>query len=139
MVYLDTSAFLKLVVAEKHSDALREALAGEALWSSILLDVEAHRAARRLGVAPDVVAGFLESVSLVAPGDTTFAAARDLQPHELRTLDALHLATALELGADLDAVVTYDRRLATACAEIGVEVRAPGLPEDWWEAPEGDT
>jgi uncharacterized protein len=50
----------------------------------------------------------------------------------LRTLDALHLASALELGVDLEAVATYDRRLAEACDQLGIDIFAPGAPVQWW-------
>ena len=132
MLYLDTSAFLKLLVAEEHSDALRSALARTSVWSSTLLDVEAHRAGRRLGIGTGTVVAALEAVALVAPSETTFATARHLGPDTLRTLDALHLAAALELGADLDGVVTYDRRLAAGCVTARVTVLAPGLAPSWW-------
>lgn len=133
MIYLETSAFLKLLVDEEHSDDLRAALDGENVWSSSLLDVEAHRAARRLGVAADAVADHLDAVTIFTPGERTFAAARSIGSDTLRTLDALHLAAALELGADLEAVVTYDRRLAAGCLAEGCAVRAPGRPDGWWE------
>lgn len=125
VLYVDTSAFLKLLVAEQHSTALRRALAGGELWSSILLDVESHRAARRLGVDRAMVASALDAVALVMPSETTYATARTVGTDALRTLDALHLATALELGDDLDAVVTYDTRLSAGCDAAGVAVLTP--------------
>ena len=133
MLYLDTSAFLKLLVDEEHSSDLRAALAEDNVWSSSLLDVEAHRAGRRLGLPADVVTDHLDAVTIFMPGERTFAAARDIGPETLRTLDALHLAAALELGTDLDAVVTYDRRLAAGCIAAGCNVQAPGLSDGWWE------
>ena len=132
MLYLDTSAFLKVLVTEEHSDQLRSTLGGAPVWSSTLLDVEAHRAGPRLGVGRAAVSDTLEWVSLIFPTETTFAVARDIGPDTLRALDALHLASALELGADLEAVVTYDRRLALGCEALGVAVLAPGLPPTWW-------
>lgn len=134
MLYLDTSAFLKLVVEEEHSPDLRPALSGHTPWSSALLDVEAHRAGRRLGLDAREIADALDAVSLVSPSESTFAAARTLRPDTLRTLDALHLATALELGADLDAVVVYDRRLAHGCDEADVAVVTPGRRARWWRS-----
>ena len=134
MHYLDTSAFLKLLVAEEHAAALRSSLSRTTRWSSTLLDVEAHRAARRLGVPAGAVEQALRSVSLVLPGPTTFAIARALPPSTLRTLDALHLATAIELGDDVEAVITYDARLAAGCVEARIAVDSPGLPAAWWTA-----
>ena len=134
MLYLDTSAFLKLLVDEDHSDDLRAALDEESLWSSSLLELEAHRAARRLEVPADLVADTLDVVTLFMIGERTFAVARDIGPDTLRTLDALHLAAALELGSDLDAVVTYDRRLAAGCIAEGCRVLAPGRPDGWWDS-----
>jgi predicted nucleic acid-binding protein len=125
VLYVDTSAFLKLLVREKESGPLREALTDASLWSSTLLDVEAHRSARRLGVAADDVATALDKVALLAPTASTFASARDIGPTTLRTLDALHLATALELGSELEAVVTYDDRLAAGCASVSLAVLSP--------------
>ena len=125
---------MKLLVAEEHSTLLRAALAGKEIWSSSLLAVEAHRAALRLGVAYDEVDIRLAAVALVAPSETSYFSARTIGTSMLRTLDALHLASALELGADLDAVVTYDRRLAEAIDLEGVEVVAPGMIGRWWVA-----
>ena len=134
MLYLDTSAFLKLLVEEEHSTELRDALEGATLWSSSLLDVEAHRAAQRLGISANVVADHLDAVTLVELAPQTLVRARDVGLESLRTLDALHLAAALELVPDLEAVVTYDRRLAAGCEAEGCAVRAPGRPADWWRS-----
>lgn len=124
--YLDTSAFLKLVVAEPQSEALRAWLGGHgAIWSSHLLRTEALRAAERMGVDLQLVDDALEAVALVLPAASTFLAAGRLPPAELRSLDALHLASALELGHDLEGLVTYDPRLARAAAAASVTVVAP--------------
>lgn len=124
--YLDTSAFLKLVVLEEESPALRAWYgAHDPAWSSQLLQTEARRAGARLGVPPEVVDAALDTVSLVAPSATTFRRAGDLPPARLRSLDALHLATALELGADLEGMVVYDERLAAAATAQAVAVVAP--------------
>lgn len=133
MLYLDTSAFLKLLVDEEHSDAVRAALEAAPAWSSTLLAVEAHRAARRLGLAADAVARALETVSLVLPSEATYATAATIGDDALRALDALHLASALELGGDLEGLVTYDRRLAAGGHAAGVTILAPGRPASWWQ------
>ncbi len=134
MLYLDTSAFLKVLVNEEHSKALRLALRSADVWSSTLLAVEAHRAALRLGIAASDVDVRLAAVTLIVPSETTFAAARSIGTIELRTLDALHLTAALELKSDLEAVVTYDRGLAAACERELLRVATPGLPSGWWHS-----
>lgn len=132
MLYLDTSAFMKIVVAEEHSADLRSSLAGLDLWSSSLLAVEAHRSALRLGISEGEIDLRLAAVTLIAPSETLYFAARRVGTADLRTLDALHLSAALELAPDLDAVATYDRRLAVACAGQKINVHAPGLTDRWW-------
>jgi predicted nucleic acid-binding protein len=68
-------------------------------------------------------------LTVVEVSEAIRARAALLDPSELRSLDALHLATALELGDDLDAVVTYDRRMRDAAAGHGLAVVAPtGAP-----------
>lgn len=124
--YIDTSAFLKLLVAEKESAALRAWLTDhEPVWSSHLLRTESIRAAARLGVDPEVVEQALATVFLVLPGSSTFATAGRLSPPGLRSLDALHLASALELGRDLEGLLTYDRRVSEGAREIAIAVLAP--------------
>ena len=124
--YLDTSAFLKLIVAEPQTEALRAWVAEHrSIWSSQLLATEAMRAATRLGVDPAVVAEALDAVSLVLPAPATFKVAGRLAPAGLRTLDALHLATALEIGDDLEGVVTYDQRMTEGADAASMPVVAP--------------
>ncbi|MGI9023034.1 MAG: type II toxin-antitoxin system VapC family toxin [Acidimicrobiales bacterium] len=124
--YLDTSAFLKLVVSEPESSALRAWLADHGpTWSSQLLRTEALRAATRLEIDDEAVETALEAVSLVLPAASTFHTAGTLPPPTLRSLDALHLATALELGEDLEGLVTYDGRVAHAAEAASVTVVSP--------------
>ena len=126
--YVDTSAFVKLVVAERHSDALRgwaEAHEDD-LFSSDLLTTEALRTARRH--SPDALErtrAALDALTLVRLRPEVFAHAADLDPAILRSLDALHLAAALSAGSELDGIATYDDRLAAAAALHGVAVLAP--------------
>ena len=125
--YLDTSAFLKLLVAEAESDALQAWLVAHGpTWSSHLLRTEALRASLRLGIDQLAIDEALETVSLMLPAVSTFLTAGTLEPALLRSLDALHLASALELGADLEGLVTYDARLAGAATAASVIVVAPG-------------
>jgi uncharacterized protein len=130
--YVDTSAFLKLLVAEEHSTAFRQQVADTALWSSSLLAVEAHRAGPRLGIHASSVDDALATVTMVIPNESTYNSAQRVGLPELRTLDALHLAAALELGADLAGLLTYDRRLAAGAEHESVVVSSPGLPLHWW-------
>jgi predicted nucleic acid-binding protein len=124
--YLDTSAFLKLVVSEPESTAMRGWMTSSGpCWSSQLLRSEATRAARRLGVDTAVVNQTLDVVSLVTPAPSTFLLAGSLEPPQLRTLDALHLAAALELGDDLDGLVTYDTRMIDGAQAAGIAVVTP--------------
>jgi predicted nucleic acid-binding protein len=124
--YLDTSAFIKLVRAEPESAALRRALAGRELLSSALLVVEARRAARRYGeLAVRRARAGLTAVTLLALDDQILEAAADLDPAELRSLDALHLATILTLGEDLEHLYCYDTRLTGAAQAHGIEVSQP--------------
>lgn len=95
------------------------------IWSSQILHTEALRAAGRLGIPDDLVEPTLETVSLVLPGPSTFRAAGRLHPSMLRSLDALHLATALELGTDLEALITYDARQTGAAQNASLRVVAP--------------
>jgi hypothetical protein len=99
-----------------------------------LLAVESHRAALRLGVPADEVDALLDQVSLVVPAASTFHAAQSIGDAELRTLDALHLAAALEIGVEVECVVTYDRRLANAASALGGVVSSPGLHDGWWKS-----
>ncbi len=124
--YLDTSAFLKLVTVEEESSALRSwVTTHDTLWSSQLLQTEAYRAAVRLGIEQHVIRDALEAVSLVLPSVTTFTTAGHLTAPELRSLDALHLATALEFGDDLEGLVTYDRRMIDGARLVAVNVVSP--------------
>lgn len=124
--YLDTSAFLKLVVAEEESEAMRAWYATHGpCWSSQLLRTEAHRAAMRLEIDQGLLSEALDMVTLILPSVTTFLSAAKLMPSTLRSLDALHLATALELGSDLEGLVTYDARMAEGARSAPTQVVTP--------------
>jgi predicted nucleic acid-binding protein len=126
--YLDTSAAVKLVVAERGSTALRRWLASrdEQIVSSDLLRTELLRATRR--VAPEQMVqarAVLDALILVTLSTTVCERAALLEPDLLRSLDALHLAAALEIGDELEAIVTYDQRLAESAEALGISVVAP--------------
>ena len=126
--YLDTSAAAKLVVAEPASEAMASwAATNETrVIASDLLRTELLRATRR--GAPDRMQrarSVLDALTLFNLTSATYERAATLDPEELRSLDALHLAAALELGDELDGIVTYDNRMAAAAALYGVAVIAP--------------
>ncbi len=127
LAYLDTSAYVKVALGEPERAALLSALERYALVSSQLLGVEAVRACARYGpeYANAADAG-LRAVSLLPLDEAVLARAKTLQPAHLRTLDALHLASALSLGTDLAVLVSYDDRLSDAARASGVSVLTPG-------------
>ncbi|MER3410236.1 MAG: VapC toxin family PIN domain ribonuclease [Thermoleophilia bacterium] len=127
-VYLDSSAFVKAVVGEPGSPALRAYLAQRPARrvSSALLRAEALRAVRHLGPdARGAVREALRRIDLIGLDDRILDAAGILEPSVVRTLDAIHLATALALGDDLEQVVTYDRRMAEGARALGLPAASP--------------
>jgi predicted nucleic acid-binding protein len=128
--YLDASALVKLATPEAETDALRAALETfDARVTSRLATVEVARALLRRGVATAALAADVsEAFSGLAMTELDPAIAESagrLGPSALRSLDAIHLASALALGPELDALVTYDARLADAARVVGLEVIAP--------------
>lgn len=126
--YLDSSAFVKLMVEETESAALRTFLAKRDVRrvSSALLRTESLRAVRHLG--PDALATVREGlrrIDLVGIDDRILDAAGTLEPLVLRTLDAIHLATAMAVGDDLDVVMTYDERMIEAARLLGLATATP--------------
>jgi uncharacterized protein len=126
--YLDSSAFVKVVVEEPESPHIRGFLARQEARrvSSALLRAEAARAVRYLG--PDALFGTrtaLRRVDLITIDDRILDSAGVLEPAIVRTLDAIHLATALALGDDLAAVLTYDERMMEGAKLLGLPTVAP--------------
>ncbi len=128
MHYLDTSAATKLVVAEQESRSLTSWIGEEDrhLATSDLTRTELLRAVKRyapehLGTARAV----LESIDVISLSRSHYDTAGRIEPPELRSLDALHLAVVLDLGDDLDAVITYDTRMVEAARINGIPVVAP--------------
>lgn len=128
LLYLDSSALVKLVVTEPETPALFEFLGG---WphrvSSALARVEVLRAVKRTGAGPAVrrrATRVLARVALVRIDDAVLAAAARVPPAELRTLDAIHVATARSLDG-LAGIVTYDARLGRAAERARFKVWSP--------------
>jgi predicted nucleic acid-binding protein len=127
VVYLDSSALVKLVVAEQESDALRSFLRNRPIRvSSALARVEVPRAVARHGDDSRTRAqAVLARVRLLAIDDALLDAAAGLPPDILRSMDAIHLAAARSFGASLDVIVTYDSRMAEAATAGGLRCVAP--------------
>lgn len=132
MIYVDTSALLKLVKDdEAEGPSLRAYLTAQTepqLVSSALLVVEARRSVLR--VRPDglpKVDLLLADVGQISISDAVIEAASRLPEPLLRSLDAIHLATALMIRDDVDVVLTYDVRLREAAEAHGLLTAAPGL------------
>ena len=125
--YLDASALVKLVVTEAETRALRVLIGTyRRRVSSRLAGVELARVIARRGIrAERKVARLLRDVDLVDIGEDILLEAARVGPPSLRTLDAIHLATALAVRDDLAAVVSYDRRLAEAALAAGLPVVSP--------------
>lgn len=126
-VYLDSSAIVKLVVREPESHALRRYLRRRRpLVSSALARTEVLRALLASGdAAVSRGRAVLQRIDLVRVNDRILNAAGALQPSHLRSLDAIHLATAQALGEDLSVLVTYDDRMATAAGQLGYKTLQP--------------
>jgi predicted nucleic acid-binding protein len=127
LTYLDSSALVKLAVREPESAALRRYLRRRRpLISSALARTEVLRAL--LPAGHEAVArgrSVLDRVDLVRVNDRVLNAAATLLPHELRSLDAIHLATAQQLGRELTALVTYDERMVRAAKHLGYRIVQP--------------
>lgn len=127
LTYLDSSAIVKLAVSEPESAALRRHLRRRRpLVSSALARAEVLRAL--LAAGPDAVAAgraVLADIDLARVNDRVLNAAGTLLPTELRSIDAIHLATALRLGNAVQQLVTYDERMVDAARSLGLRTASP--------------
>lgn len=125
--YLDSSAIVKLAVREPESTALRRYLRRKRpLVSSALARTEVLRAL--LPAGDEAVArgrSVLQRLDLVRVNDRVLNAAAVLHPRELRSLDAIHLASAQQLGHEVTALVTYDDRMVRAAKQLGYRTVQP--------------
>jgi len=127
ILYLDSSAIVKLAVPEQETRSLQRLLRS---WpetaSSVIARIEVTRAARRVGdEAVRRADAALERIALVEVDGDVLDRGASLPPAGLRTLDSIHLATALSLGDELGALCAYDARLAEAATAAGIDVLAP--------------
>lgn len=131
-LYIDTSAAIKQVREEPETSAYLRFLAdhraaGTALTSSLLLDVELSRFAVREGIDADThIAPVLGAFARRLISPRVVRDASSISVH-VRSLDAIHLATAAALGEDLMAIVTYDHHMLTAARVLGLPTATPGL------------
>lgn len=124
--YVDASALVKLVVPETESpEMLRWYVEAERVLTSRVGVIETRRAAARYRHDPDRLRSILAMVEVFELDMRIADRAVSVAPNVMRTLDAIHLATALELGEALGAFVTYDDRLADAARAAGLPVVRP--------------
>jgi hypothetical protein len=127
LIYLDTSALLKLVIPEEHSDALTDFVEDRVDFvSSTLLAVEARRGVlRRAPRTLPRVDVLLTGVDMIGLTPAVVDTASRLPDPLLRPLDAVHVATALLLGPDVDVLVSYDSRMLAAAEAYGLPTACP--------------
>jgi uncharacterized protein len=129
MIYLDSAAVVKLAHAEPESAALRSWLdeRAEAQWiSSVLTEIESFRALARY--APEAVSrlpAVLDQIDLIDLDQPIRMLARTVTPATVRSLDAIHLGTALHVRTALTSFVTYDKRLLDAAQAAGLAIDSP--------------
>lgn len=130
IVYLDTSAVLKILIDEPGTKVMRESFEGwqargDDVVSSYLLHTELHRAARRRGfVEPQVIDVLLAGIGLIDLDRSLLLAASRI-PHPLRSADAIHYVTALSVDAEV--LVTYDAELVDAAHGGPLMPLSPGI------------
>jgi uncharacterized protein len=127
-VYIDTSALGRVLLDESDAPAINDALRRfDRMIASSLLGVELRRLASRREML-DRATMLVTRVALLPIDSRTLTLAETLTPHTLGTLDAIHLATALLSveTAEVDTLMTYDKQLANAAREQGIEVLSPG-------------
>jgi predicted nucleic acid-binding protein len=127
ITYLDSSAIVKLIVREPETDALlRHLTSKERLVSSALARAEVMRAVLPLGAAARRGGrAVLRAFDFVRISDRVLSEAGTLEPRTLRTLDAIHVATAALFSETLAEVITYDERMGAASEANGMTVSAP--------------
>ena len=133
MIYMDTSALTKLLIAEPETPELRNWLtsqidAGDSAATSALGRVELMRTVARYGEAgqADRARYLLDGLDILPLTEPMMSLAESIGPATLRSLDAIHLAAAAYFEQELTAFVTYDRRLLDGCRDIGLTTASPG-------------
>jgi uncharacterized protein len=128
VAYVDSSALVKLVVEEPESDALRAWLDGRRVVTSRIAVVEVSRAVAGFGPAVEATrSALLETLDFVELDAELAAEAARIGPAGIRSLDAIHLSTALRVRADVASFVAYDQRLLAAARLHGLSPEHPGV------------
>ncbi len=126
-VYIDTSALGRVLLDEPDKSAIKNALEGfDQVIASRLLRIELRRIGLKRGLL-DRVESLLADISLIPLEDRILTATETLTPASVGTLDAIHLATAIQLAkaGKLNALMTYDKGLAVGAHEHGITVLSP--------------
>lgn len=131
MIYMDASALVTLTIDREHSDELRRFLSkypGIPMGSSTIGFVETVRTADKVGTFPTLMTDLIGSCTEIVLTDEVRDCAAQL-PQRVRTLDALHIASAMSIGEFLTTLVSYDTRMLEVAKSQGLPVAAPGF--DW--------
>jgi uncharacterized protein len=128
MIYLDASALVTIVVERRHAGALRQFLADarDKTGTSVVGMVETVRTCDLIGSFPNLMTQLVLEHDEIILSDSVRDAAANL-PGPVKALDALHIASAEQLGPELKALVTYDRRMAEVARQRGLPVVSPGM------------
>jgi predicted nucleic acid-binding protein len=133
MIYMDTSALTKLLIAEPETPELRNWLTaqidqGDSAATSALGKVELMRTVARFGDTGQAERAryLLDGLDILPLTEPMMTLAESIGPATLRSLDAIHLAAAAHFEQELTAVVTYDHRLLSGCRDIGLTTASPG-------------
>jgi uncharacterized protein len=133
VIYLDTSALTKLLIAEPETPELQTWLTaqsgqGEYTVTSALGRVELMRVVARYGEPGQAERAryLLDGLDILPLAEPVIALAETIGPASLRSLDAIHLAAAAQIKRELTAFVTYDHRLLDGCRQVGLVTASPG-------------
>jgi hypothetical protein len=126
LLYLDASAITKLVIEEAETASLQAFVSGEILATARVAVIEVGKAVARANPEADA-RPILARFAMVELDAELASTATGMGGASLRALDALHVASALRLGPDLEAFVTYDARQADAARLAGLRIASPGV------------
>jgi len=134
IIYLDTSAAIPLIRDEESTPQVQEYLQHlrtdqHYVISGRIIETEMRRAATRLDIDQFDVSAVLGGIEIIEITPAIFRAAGQTPPPHLRSLDALHLATAL--AANVSAMITLDQRLVEACSKVGLPVLDINIPREY--------